>query len=188
MSTGKRTNYLSWNDYFMSTAILSAKRSKDPSTQVGACIVDDNNRIVSIGYNGFPRNCDDDAFPWTKEEDNQVEHKKLFVVHAEANAILNAINSNTVSGTRIYTTLFPCNECTKLLIQSGIKEVIYLSDKYSDKLNFIASRRMLDYVGIKCTQFVAETNSIVVDFKEWGSGVNSFYSDTPIKENRHENE
>lgn len=181
MSTGKREDYISWDDYFMATAILSAKRSKDPSTQVGACIVDDSNRIVSIGYNGFPRNCDDDVFPWTKDVENPNDCKMFYVVHAEANALLNAINSNTVSGTRIYTTLFPCNECTKLLIQSGIKEVIYLSDKYSNKPSFIASRKMLDYVKIKCTQFIPQKNAVVINFEEWGSGPNSFYSDTPIK-------
>lgn len=181
MSTGKRTDYISWDDYFMATAILSAKRSKDPSTQVGACIVDDNNRIVSIGYNGFPRNCDDDVFPWTKDGESPNDCKMFYVVHAEANALLNAINSNTVSGTRIYTTLFPCNECTKLLIQSGIKEVIYLSDKYSNKPSFIASRKMLDYVEIKCTRFIPQKNAVLINFDDWGSGPNSFYSDTPTK-------
>lgn len=181
MSSGKRTDYISWDDYFMSTAILSAKRSKDPSTQVGACIVDDNNRIVSIGYNGFPRNVSDDEFPWTKDNDDPAECKMMYVVHAEANAILNAINSNTVSGTRIYTTLFPCNECTKLLIQSGIKNVIYLSDKYSEKPSFKASRRMLEFVGIKTTKFVPQQKRVVIDFNEYESGPNSYYSDTPVK-------
>lgn len=181
MSSGKRRDYISWDDYFMSTAILSAKRSKDPSTQVGACIVDDNNRIVSIGYNGFPRNCHDDIFPWTKDNDDPIDCKNMYVVHAEANAILNAINSNSVSGTRIYTTLFPCNECTKLLIQSGIKQIIYLSDKYSEKPAFRASRKMLDYVGIKCTKFSPKQSKVVIDFTEYESGPNSFYSDTPTK-------
>uniref|UniRef100_T1GFP9 dCMP deaminase n=1 Tax=Megaselia scalaris TaxID=36166 RepID=T1GFP9_MEGSC len=146
MSSGKRQDYISWDDYFMSTAILSAKRSKDPSTQVGACIVDDNNRIVSIGYNGFPRNCHDDIFPWTKDNDDPIDCKNMYVVHAEANAILNAINN-----------------------------------KYSEKPAFRASRKMLDYVGIKCTKFSPKQSKVVIDFTEYESGPNSFYSDTPTK-------
>ncbi|XP_020801418.1 probable deoxycytidylate deaminase isoform X2 [Drosophila serrata] len=118
----KRNNYLHWDDYFMATSILSAKRSKDPVTQVGACIVDSQNRIVAIGYNGFPRNCSDDEFPWSKakkssDDYDPLEDKTMYVVHAEANAILNS-NGASLTGTRLYTTLFPCNECTKLIIQA----------------------------------------------------------------------
>ena len=130
-STGKRTNgVLSWDDYFMSIAFLSAMRSKDPSTQVGACIVDAQKRVVSIGYNGFPRGCPDDALPWGKEAENELDRKYLYVCHAEANAILNARTSS--HDCIIYIALFPCNECAKLIIQAGIKEVVYCSDKYHD--------------------------------------------------------
>jgi len=124
----KRRDYLHWDDYFMATSLLSAKRSKDPVTQVGACIVDSQNRIVAIGYNGFPRNCSDDEFPWSKaqkgaQDFNPLEDKKMYVVHAEANAILNS-NGMRLTGTRLYTTLFPCNECAKLIIQARYTYVV----------------------------------------------------------------
>ncbi|KAH8370033.1 hypothetical protein KR093_001993, partial [Drosophila rubida] len=159
----KRTDYLEWNDYFMATAILSAKRSKDPVTQVGACIVDKQNRIVAIGYNGFPRNCSDDIFPWLKNSSDALENKKLYVVHAEANAILNS-NGASLDGTRLYTTLFPCNECTKLIIQSGIQQIFYISDKYADKPIYKASKRMLNAVGIRYQQHIPVKKQIVIDF------------------------
>lgn len=160
----KRKDYLPWDDYFMATAILSSKRSKDPSTQVGACVVDNNNRIVAIGYNGFPRNCSDDEFPWAKDEDkNSMQNKYMYVVHAEANAILNS-NCIALDGTRLYTTLFPCNECTKLIIQSGIREIYYLSDKYRDKPAYQAARRMLDAVGIVYNQFIPTQKQVTIDF------------------------
>ncbi|XP_044317633.1 probable deoxycytidylate deaminase [Drosophila rhopaloa] len=160
----KRKDYLPWDDYFMATALLSAERSKDPVTQVGACIVDSQNRIVSIGYNGFPRNCSDDEFPWTKSK-VFLEDKKMYVVHAEANAILNN-NGLNLTGTRLYTTLFPCNECAKLIIQVGISHILYLSDKYGAKPKYQASRRMLDAVGVTCTQYRPQRNNIVIDFKK----------------------
>ncbi|KAM8708399.1 hypothetical protein ACLKA7_015381 [Drosophila subpalustris] len=160
----KRQDYLMWDDYFMATAILSAKRSKDPVTQVGACIVDKQNRIVAIGYNGFPRNCSDDIFPWGKNSDSDpLDCKRLYVVHAEANAILNS-NCTSLDGTRLYTTLFPCNECTKLIIQSGIREIFYISDKYADKPIYKASKRMLNAVGIIYKQHVPNKRQIVIDF------------------------
>ena len=143
----KREEYLSWDEYFMSIAILSAMRSKDPSTQVGACIVNSDKRILSMGYNGMPRCCSDDEYPWGKS-DNALDSKYLYVCHAELNAILNcAVGS--VRGCTVFTTLFPCNECAKAIIQSGIAEVVYLEDKYADSNSVLASKRMFDTAGVK---------------------------------------
>ena len=139
----KRQDYLSWDEYFMGIAVLSSYRSKDPSTQVGACIVNENNRIMSMGYNGFPSGCSDDEFPWDRTGE---ETKYPYVVHAEPNAILNSTVS--LKDATIYVTLFPCNECAKLIIQSGIKHVVYGNDKYHDQDSFIASRRMFDSAGV----------------------------------------
>lgn len=141
----KRDKYISWDQYFMGVALLSAMRSKDPQTQVGACIVNQKKRIVGIGYNGFPIGIDDDDFPWSKT-DSWLESKYPYVVHAEPNAILNA--TEPLHGATLYVTLFPCNECAKLVIQSGIKEVVFLEDKYHDRDTFIASRRMFDSAGV----------------------------------------
>lgn len=138
-------NHISWDQYFMGVALLSAKRSKDPNTQVGACIVNEDKRIIGIGYNGFPRGCQDDVFPWGRDG-GTVDTKYAYVVHAEANAILNS-NSN-LKGATLYVSLFPCNECAKLVIQSGIKHVIYMSDKYNGTDTDIASKRMLDAAGV----------------------------------------
>lgn len=144
----KRLDYLDWDTYFMAVAKLSAKRSKDPSTQVGACIVSEDNRILSIGYNGTPNGFDDDVFPWDREG-HPLETKYLYVVHAERNAILNYRgNRRDFINAKIYVDLFPCNECAKEIIQSGIKEVIYLSDKYSNTDEVIASKRLFDTCGI----------------------------------------
>ena len=154
----KREEYLPWDDYFMAVAILSGKRSKDPSTQVGACIVNENNVIESIGYNGFPKGCSDDDFPWEKEGDT-LNTKYAFVVHGELNAILNA-KGKDLSGCRIYVALFPCNECAKAIIQSGIKEVIYLSDKYAETDFVKASKRMFNSAGVKLTQLNPSIPSI----------------------------
>ena len=140
----KRTDYISWDEYFMSVAILAAMRSKDPSTQVGCCIVDNNNIILSTGYNGMPMGCSDDEYPWDREGE---ETKYPYVVHAELNAILNA-GGKSLKGARLFVDLFPCNECAKAIIQSGISEVIYLRDKYATAANMIASRRMLTSAGI----------------------------------------
>ncbi|MFV0498788.1 MAG: deoxycytidylate deaminase [Bacilli bacterium] len=132
---------ITWDDYFMGVAVLSGLRSKDPNTKVGACIVNDKNRIIGIGYNGFPRGCDDDVFPW---EDNEIysKSKYAYVVHAELNAILNS--SQSLHGSTIYVSHFPCNECTKAIIQSGIKEVVYVFNKYENEESTIASLKMLD--------------------------------------------
>lgn len=149
----KREDYLSWEEYFMGVAILSARRSKDPGTQVGACIVNPDNRIVSVGYNGMPHGCNDDVYPWDREGD-MLETKYAFVCHAELNAILNSAVGD-LRGCRVYTTLFPCNECTKAIIQKGISEVIYLCDKYSDTDSVRASKKMLESAGVKYTQYAA---------------------------------
>ena len=136
----KREDYISWDEYFMGLSLLSAMRSKDPSTQVGACIVSDENKIMSVGYNGFPRGCSDDEFPWERSAENSNDTKYPFVCHAELNAILNA-GGQDLRGARIFVALFPCNECAKAIIQSGIKEVVYISDKYADTPGTIASKK-----------------------------------------------
>jgi dCMP deaminase len=155
----KRKNYISWDEYFMGVAKLAAHRSKDPSTQVGACIVSPENIIISTGYNGMPNGCSDDEFPWGREG---AETKYPYVVHAELNAILNA-NGRDLRGSRVYVALFPCNECAKAIIQSGVKEVVYLSDKYAGTPGVQASKRMLDAAGVKYTQFRPTTKSITLD-------------------------
>lgn len=142
----KRTDYISWDEYFMGVAQLSSMRSKDEVSQVGACIVNQKNRIVGIGYNGFPIGCNDDLLPWEKN-DNFLDSKYAYVVHAEPNAILNS--SVDLEGSKMYVTLYPCNECAKLIIQSGIKEVIYLEHKYPDQDIFEASRRLFEMAKIK---------------------------------------
>lgn len=154
----KRENYISWDEYFMGVAKLSAMRSKDPVTQVGACIVNDKKRIVGIGYNGFPKGVDDDTFPWGKGED-WLHSKYPYVVHAEPNAILNSTVS--LDNASLYVTLFPCNECAKLIVQSGIKEVVYLEDKYHDKDMFKASRKMFRSAGVTYRQITLEDITII---------------------------
>lgn len=163
LGLAKREDYISWDEYFMGVALLSAMRSKDPNTQVGACIVNDDNRIVSVGYNGFPRGCSDEDFPWERKADNQNDTKYPFVCHAELNAILNS-NGIGVKGSRIYVALFPCNECAKAIIQAGIKEIIYISDKYYDTDNNRASRRMLTAAGVKLTKFES-SKKLEIDFE-----------------------
>ena len=157
----KRKDYLSWDEYFMGLAILSAERSKDPNTQVGACIVDKNNRIVSIGYNGFVNGCSDEDFPWSREGDF-LETKYPYVVHAEQNAILNA-RGKSLEGCRIYVNLFPCHDCARNIIQSGIKEVIYLSDKYDGTKENIAAKKMLDVCGIKYREYKKKNKKIEIE-------------------------
>lgn len=154
---------LDWEDYFMGIAFLAAQRSKDPATQVGACIVNDEKKIVAIGYNGFPINCNDDEFPWTKTSDDPLMNKYMYVCHAEVNAILNK-NSIDVKGCSLYVALFPCNECAKIIIQSRIKEVIYLSDKHADKPQTIASKKLLNAAGVTYRQYTPKHSKIVIDF------------------------
>ena len=145
----KRMDVLSWDEYFMGLAHLSAMRSKDPSTQVGAVIVSGEHRVVSIGYNGLPNGCSDDEFPWDREGDFGAT-KYPYVVHAELNAILNS--KNDLRGCSIYVSLFPCNECAKAIIQSGISRIVYESDKYADTDATIASKRMLRAAGVELYQ------------------------------------
>lgn len=156
-----RTDYISWDEYFMGIALLSAKRSKDENTQVGACIVNDENKILSLGYNGMPIGCEDSVMPW-KRNGAPLETKYMFVCHAELNAILNS-PAPSLKGAKIYTTLFPCNECAKSIIQSGIKEIIYLSDKYSGTESDVAAKRMFDMSGVTYRPYVSRGNSITVE-------------------------
>ena len=156
----KRTDYISWDEYFMGVAKLAAHRSKDPNTQVGACIVSQDDIIISTGYNGMPKGCSDDEFPWGREG---AETKYPFVVHAELNAILNA-NGRDLRGSKLYVALFPCNECAKAIIQSGVKELYYLSDKYADSMATLASKRMLMSAGVKFTKLKTNLDSITLSF------------------------
>ena len=141
---------LSWDEYFMGVAKLSGLRSKDPNTQVGCCIVNQNKKIVAVGYNGMPIGCNDKDFPWDVKEGSLENTKYAYVVHAELNAILNS--TQQLNGCTIYVSLFPCNECSKAIIQSGIKEIVYADDKYFGTPSFIASRRMLEASGVKVRQ------------------------------------
>lgn len=144
--SGKRKDVLSWDEYFMSVAYLSGMRSKDPNTQVGACIVSDDNKILSMGYNGLPNGCSDEDFPWEREGD-ELNTKYLYVTHSELNAILN-YRGGSLEGTKLYVSLFPCNECAKAIIQAGIRTVVYDSDKYEGTPSNIASKRMFDAAGV----------------------------------------
>ncbi len=146
--TSKRTDYISWEEYFMAVAQLSALRSKDPNTQVGACIVNTKRHIIGIGYNGFPVGCSDDELPWDREGDF-LATKYPYVCHAEMNAITNASNKAELDSASIYVSLFPCNECAKLIVQVGIKEIVYLTDKYREEPVFVAARRIFDMAGVK---------------------------------------
>lgn len=156
----KRNNYLEWDTYFMGLALLSSQRSKDPGTQVGACIVKDNH-IVSMGYNGFPNGCSDDDFPWNSEADDVLEVKNTYVCHAELNAILNA--STNLKGTTIYVTFFPCNECTKAIIQAGIKRVVYLDDRNHNKPMIVAARKMMKASGVEFIQYQKHGKTITME-------------------------
>lgn len=156
----KRQDYITWDQYFMGIALLSANRSKDPSTQVGACIVSEDNKILSVGYNGMPTGCDDDVMPWDRVGD-ELDTKYPYVCHAELNAILN-YNGGSLKGAKVYVSLFPCNECAKAIIQSGIKEVIYVEDKYKDTDEVRASKRMFDAVGVVYRQYVLSEHTITL--------------------------
>lgn len=145
----------------MGVSLLAAKRSKDPNTQVGACIVSGDNIIISTGYNGFPYGCSDDEYPWDREG---TETKYPYVVHAELNAILNS-KGRSLEGAKIYVSLFPCNECAKAIIQSGIREVIYLSDKYEKNESTAASKRMLNSAGVKMTKLLPSEKEITLKFQ-----------------------
>lgn len=157
--TGKREDYISWDEYFMGVAMLSGMRSKDPNTQVGACIVSSDHKILSMGYNGFPKGCSDDEFPWNREGE---ENKYLYAAHGELNAILN-YRGGSLDGSTMYVTLFPCNECAKAIIQSGIREVVYDSDKYNGTVSVIASKRMLQSAGIVIRRYQSTGRIVKMD-------------------------
>ena len=150
--TGKRDGYISWDEYFMGVAKLSGMRSKDPNSQVGACIVSSDNKILSMGYNGFPMGCSDDEFPWAREGEDELDKKYLYVTHSELNAILN-YRGGSLEGAKLYVSLFPCNECAKAIIQAGIKTIVYECDKYADTPAVRASKRMLDAAGVRYYQY-----------------------------------
>ena len=159
MKEEMRKDNLNWDEYFMGIAALSAMRSKDPSTQVGACIVDENHKVVSIGYNGMPRHIDDEVLPWGHGEG--LESKYLYVCHAEFNAILNTRNGSALNGCSLYVTLFPCNECAKAIIQVGIREVVYLSNKHGDDTIYKASRKLLELAGVTIREYKGRVPEII---------------------------
>ena len=160
----KRSDYISWDEYFMGIALLSAQRSKDSNTQVGACIVNSDNKIVSVGYNGMPTGCADDDMPWEREAENELDTKYPFVCHAELNAILNFRGGNTsLLGATLYVTLFPCNECAKAIIQTGIRHIVYESDKYADTPSTIASKRMFDSAGVTYRRYGNSGRKVVIE-------------------------
>ena len=157
----KRQDYISWDEYFMGVSILSGMRSKDPNTQVGACIVGKDHRILSMGYNGFPNGCSDEDFPWDREGD-PLKIKYPYVTHSELNAILN-YRGGSLEGAKLYVTLFPCNECAKAIIQSGIKTVVYDSDKYEHTPSVIASKRMMDAAGVRYYKYSRTDRQITLN-------------------------
>ena len=160
--SAKRSDYISWDEYFMGVAHLSGMRSKDPNTQVGACIVSPDNKILSMGYNGFPKGCSDDEFPWERENDNDRNLTKYpFVTHSELNAILN-YRGGSLEGTKLYVSLFPCNECAKAIIQAGIKRIVYDSDKYDGTPSVIASKRMLTTAGVTLQKYVHTNREVTI--------------------------
>lgn len=162
--SSKRTDHITWDEYFMGVAVLSSLRSKDPNTQVGACIVNPDKRIVGVGYNGFPRGCSDDELPWDRDGE-WIETKYPYVCHAELNAILNS-SLPSLKGSTLYVALFPCNECAKAIIQTGIKKVVYLSDKYKDTDSAKASRRMLESAGVELEQLRTDRKEITISLSE----------------------
>ena len=157
----KRKDYISWDEYFMGVSMLSGMRSKDPNTQVGACIVSEKNKILYMGYNGLPNGCDDDDFPWDREG-NMLDTKYPFVTHSELNAILN-YRGGSLEGAKLYVSLFPCNECAKAIIQAGITTVIYLDDKYNGTDSNTASKRLFDAAGVKYYQYQSSGRKIQLD-------------------------
>ncbi len=158
----KRQDYISWDEYFMGVSILSGMRSKDPNTQVGACIVSEDHRILSMGYNGMPTGCSDDELPWDRTADDPLDTKYLYVCHAELNAILNHAGPS-LRGATIYVSLFPCSNCAKAIIQSGIREVVYQDDKYADTTDVIASKKMLNMAGVRLRQLPLSHRHIEFD-------------------------
>ncbi|OXU16903.1 hypothetical protein TSAR_004475 [Trichomalopsis sarcophagae] len=176
----KRTDFLDWDDYFMSVAFLASMRSKDPCTQVGACIVNEDKKIVGVGYNGMPIGCNDDDFSWKKAHESELDSKFLYVCHAELNAILNK-NSENVKNCTLYVGLFPCNECAKVIIQSGIKRVFYMSDKHAHKVRTKAAKRMFDAAKVEYCQYKPKHEKIVIDFGEINWNDMTQLPPTPVK-------
>ena len=158
----KRQDYISWDEYFMGLSILTGMRSKDPGTQVGACIVNPEHRILSMGYNGMPTGCSDDELPWDREADDPLDTKYMYVCHAELNAILNN-GGGSLRGATIYVSLFPCNNCAKEIIQSGIRAVVYQDDKYANTPEVIASKRMFKMAGVKVRQLPLSHKQITIE-------------------------
>ena len=156
----KRKDYISWDEYFMGVAMLTGMRSKDPNTQVGACIVSADHKILSMGYNGLPTGCSDDEFPWGREGD-PLENKYLFTTHSELNAILN-YRGGSLEGSTIYVSLFPCNECAKAIIQAGLNRIVYDSDKYDGTPSVIASKRMLTTAGVTLQKYVHTNREVTI--------------------------
>lgn len=157
----KRTDYITWDEYFMGVAMLSAQRSKDPNTQVGACIVSQDHKILSMGYNGFPIGCSDDEFPWAREGD-PYDNKYFYTTHSELNAILN-YRGGSLEGSTLYVTLFPCNECAKAIIQVGIRTVIYAENKYDGTPSILASKRMFDAAGVQYYRYQKSGRAIQLE-------------------------
>ena len=158
----KRKDYISWDEYFMAVAKLAGMRSKDPNSQVGSCIVSADNKILSIGYNGFPRGCSDEDFPWAREGNDPLQTKYIYVTHSELNAILN-YRGGSLEGSKIYVSLFPCNECAKAIIQAGIKKVIYDCDKYSGTPSVIASKMMFQSAGVAFQKYEPTNRKIEIE-------------------------
>ncbi len=158
---GKREDYIRWDEYFMGISKLAGMRSKDPNTQVGACIVGEDNKILSMGYNGFPNGCSDEDFPWDRDGD-MLDTKYAYVTHSELNAILN-YRGGSLAGSKLYVSLFPCNECAKAIIQCGIKTVIYDSDKYAGTPGNIAAKRMFDAAGIVYKKYEHSGRTLSID-------------------------
>ena len=158
----QRKDYINWDEYFMGIAFLSAKRSKDPNTQVGACIVSQDNKILSMGYNGFPNGCSDEDFPWNRESADPYDNKYFYTTHSELNAILN-YRGGSLEGSKLYVTLFPCNECAKAIIQSGIRTVIYAEDRYASTSSTRASKRMLRAAGVEFYPYEPSGRRIELD-------------------------
>ncbi len=156
----KRKDYISWDEYFMGVALLSGMRSKDPNTQVGACIVSEDNKILSMGYNGFPKGCSDDEFPWEREGE-PLNSKYFYTTHSELNAILN-YRGGSLEGAKMYVTLFPCNECAKAIIQAGIRTIVYANDKYANTHAVIASKRMMNAAGVRYYEYNSTDRKIEV--------------------------
>jgi dCMP deaminase len=147
-------SHLSWDEYFMAIALLTARRSKDPNTQVGACIVSRRRIILACGYNGFTAGCSDDAFPWQRSAPDPKHTKYMYVCHAEVNAILNCHASHSEQeGATLYVTLFPCYQCAQAIVQARIRRVVYLKDPYHDDEKFQASRRIFDMADVEYEAF-----------------------------------